>query len=196
MARLYVMEKVWQSSRNGFSLQVFLAGSGVFATFAFILMVSRMAEEPPSSQLARPLAIPPVSISMPPPSGASAATASAEVAPPSGSEGGAQASRDEALWTLVDDEDVLAVGQTRFQVFCYACHAGPGTDDPTSSNLFDDQWYHGSAPTDIERGIREGFPAKGMPGWGQIIPEEEVDAIIAYVLSFQAPPGAPAAGGE
>ena len=99
---------------------------------------------------------------------------------------------------MLADEEVLATGKVRFQETCVACHGenGGGSVGP---NLTDDYWVHsrGGMPG-ILASIRQGFPDKGMPPWGGIIPAEEHAPLAAYVISLRGtnPPNAKAPEGQ
>lgn len=78
-------------------------------------------------------------------------------------------------------------GKTSYGMFCQACHGPEDTTIDSPSNLFDTKWYNSDGPHGIEKTIREGIAEKGMPAWGQMISDEEISSIIAYLLSFQNP---------
>ncbi len=89
-----------------------------------------------------------------------------------------------ALAEYAADAAFVEAGVEPYQAVCAACHgdAGQGLIGP---NLTDDYWIHGATPTDVYRAINEGFPAQGMPAWGnQLTPEEQAQA-MAFVLSLR-----------
>ncbi|MCC5806090.1 MAG: cytochrome c [Opitutales bacterium] len=108
-------------------------------------------------------------------------------APPSEgmSGGGLDDGRDAFLLTLARDSDVIAHGEEQYRMFCAACHGEGDIGDDSPSNLFNNRWFHGSAPTAIEHLIREGFLDAGMPGWDGMIPDESIEAMVAYLLASQ-----------
>ncbi|MBK1876953.1 c-type cytochrome [Pelagicoccus mobilis] len=76
-------------------------------------------------------------------------------------------------------------GKQNYDMFCLSCH-GPedvGIDSP--SNLFDSKWHHGAGRSGIELTIRNGIMEKGMPGWGAMIPAEDITALVDYLISFE-----------
>ncbi len=83
------------------------------------------------------------------------------------------------------DPASIEKGKQTYAMFCQACHGpeDPSIDSP--SNLFDKKWYHGEGRSGVEKSIREGILEKGMPGWGPMIPSEDIDAILDYLFSFQ-----------
>lgn len=103
--------------------------------------------------------------------------------------------RDRHLWSLVDQADIVSLGQEIYQGLCQACHGSlnsQGSVATAASNLFDAAWYHGSTPTAIERLIRVGYLDAGMPAWEPfILPDEDLEAVTAYLLSFQERPALP-----
>lgn len=76
-------------------------------------------------------------------------------------------------------------GKQAYDMFCLACHGAEDTSIDSPSNLFDRNWYHGSGREGIEKSIRIGIMEKGMPGWGEMIPAEDITALVDYLLSFQ-----------
>ncbi|MDQ8204069.1 cytochrome c [Pelagicoccus sp. SDUM812003] len=82
--------------------------------------------------------------------------------------------------------ELVEKGRASYAMFCQACH---GPEDPTidsPSNLFDLKWHHGDGSVEnIEKSIRDGIVEKGMPAWGQMISDEEINALLQYLNSFQ-----------
>lgn len=97
--------------------------------------------------------------------------------------------------TLLDmsrDSAVMAEGAKLFASTCTPCHgpAGGGTVGP---NLTDDYWLHGGTAEEIHKSIVSGYPAKGMPAWGQQLGEKRIPALTAYLLGMR---GTNVAGGK
>jgi cytochrome c oxidase cbb3-type subunit 3 len=93
---------------------------------------------------------------------------------------------------LLADPKALAVGKAQFDSKCTPCHgaAGEGLVGP---NLTDNYWIHSRGDIHgILSAIRNGFPEKGMPPWGAIVPPEEQAPLAAYVMSLRGtnPPNA------
>lgn len=76
-------------------------------------------------------------------------------------------------------------GKQNYDMFCLACHGAEDTAIDSPSNLFDAKWYHGSDREGIELSIKNGIYEKGMPGWGEMIPAEDITALVDYLISFQ-----------
>lgn len=81
--------------------------------------------------------------------------------------------------------DQVEAGRSAYAMFCLACHGAEDAGIDSPSNLFDGTWHHGDSASAVERSIREGIPEKGMPGWGQMISDQEINALLAYLLSFK-----------
>ena len=60
--------------------------------------------------------------------------------------------------------------------FCSSCHGPEGRD------FVGRTWKLGSTPEDIERVIREGYELLGMPAYGDVMDDEAVAELTAYVL--------------
>jgi cytochrome c oxidase cbb3-type subunit 3 len=96
---------------------------------------------------------------------------------------GAEAT-DESLELLAADDATVATGRTAFETNCVACHGAQG-EGRIGPNLTDANWIHGGGPADIYHTIRDGFTANGMPAWGAVLGEQQVQAISAYVLTLR-----------
>ncbi len=86
---------------------------------------------------------------------------------------------------LSSDAGAMATALEHFTSKCAVCHgnAGEGLVGP---NLTDKFWIHGRGEArDIVAAIINGFPDKGMPPWGNLIPKEEHAALAAYVVGLQ-----------
>lgn len=88
------------------------------------------------------------------------------------------------LIELVEDEEMLKTGRTQYEMYCLACH---GDKEPVAegspSYLFDAEWHHGEKPVDIEAVIRKGDLDTGMPGWEGMLSDDEIAAVVAYLLA-------------
>lgn len=179
--------------------------TGIVGTFLIVAVIVIVAYQDrfawvlgPVSGSARPAAAPAASTPAPaapaPASGAAAAPATTATA----DAGGAAAPetqlaslpgspRDRALWALAEDTAIVLEGKAVYMAYCHSCHFGEDTVGDSPSNLFDNVWYHGGDPTDIERLVRDGFPDKNMPAWNDFLSEPDIDSVTAYLLSFQEP---------
>jgi cytochrome c oxidase cbb3-type subunit III len=99
-------------------------------------------------------------------------------------ESGAVAVDDDLLVQLSQNDQVVSRGREAFEANCVACH-GARAEGRIGPNLTDDRWLHGGAPNEIYRTIREGFTASGMPAWGAVLGERQVQSLSAYVLTLR-----------
>ena len=73
------------------------------------------------------------------------------------------------------DQDSSAAPASYTQL-CSSCHGPEGRD------FVGRTWKLGSTPEDIERVIREGYELLGMPAYGDVMDDEAVAELAAYVL--------------
>jgi cytochrome c oxidase cbb3-type subunit III len=78
---------------------------------------------------------------------------------------------------------------------CYSCHAAGGGD--IGPPLMDDEWRYGGEIEQIRASILEGRP-NGMPSFRDIIPDQQIMQIAAYVrsMSGNVPRDAPPSRGD
>ncbi len=92
---------------------------------------------------------------------------------------------DESLDALALDETAVASGKEIFVTQCAACHDQGQGRVGLGSNLTDEYWVRGGAPTDIHAVVSKGIPEKGMPPWAPILGDEGVSQVVAYVLTLR-----------
>jgi len=68
----------------------------------------------------------------------------------------------------------------RYKNLCSNCH-GDKLQGAQAGSLLDDVWLVGGDDATIEKSIRTGFPDKGMPAWGNAIPDKEIRAMVIYI---------------
>ncbi len=73
----------------------------------------------------------------------------------------------------------------RYQQLCSNCH-GANLEGGQAQSLLDDIWVAGGDDESLARSIRQGFPVKGMPAWGEAIPEKEIRAMVIYIRELRA----------
>lgn len=103
-----------------------------------------------------------------------------------------------AITDLLNDPEALKMGEATFKQYCAACHGQKG-EGVIGPNLTDKYWIHSKGDSKgIMSAILKGFPTKGMPPWGEIVPVEAQPKLAAYVISLGGtnPPNAKAAQGE
>jgi cytochrome c oxidase cbb3-type subunit 3 len=103
----------------------------------------------------------------------------------------------EQLAALAADAGVVANGRQLFAQNCAACHRADG-GGLIGPNLTDDFWIHGATAVEIHHTIDEGVLAKGMPPWGKVLQQPQIDALTAFVLTLRGtnPPNAKAPEGN
>ena len=91
---------------------------------------------------------------------------------------------DELLTMIADQDDRVAEGATTFATSCAACHGGRG-EGLIGPNLTDSAWIHGGAPTQIHATVAHGVGTAGMPAWGPVLGDRQVQSVVAFVLSIR-----------
>ncbi|GIU26388.1 Cbb3-type cytochrome c oxidase subunit [Shewanella schlegeliana] len=83
------------------------------------------------------------------------------------------------------DETLAAQGQGSFMKGCFACHGMDGTGNKFmgAPNLTDNAWVYGGSRGAIEQSIKNGRSGV-MPPWKDVLGEEKVHVITAYVYSL------------
>ncbi len=86
------------------------------------------------------------------------------------------------------DEDLAKAGSAKFAI-CAGCHGPDGKGSLAlglpmgAPNLTDNIWLYGGSPRTVEESIRNGR-AGVMPSWKNILGEEKVHVISAYIYSL------------
>jgi mannose-6-phosphate isomerase-like protein (cupin superfamily)/mono/diheme cytochrome c family protein len=91
------------------------------------------------------------------------------------------------------DEQELALGKKVYDAKCKMCHRADGKGTLEEMDLTDNVWKHGNSPEDIEKVIREGIKGTGMRAIVGDHTDQEIKALVKFVLSFSPPGGATAA---
>jgi cytochrome c oxidase cbb3-type subunit 3 len=87
------------------------------------------------------------------------------------------------LAAVIATPAAVSAGKAIFAANCVACHRADG-GGVIGPNLTDDYWIHGATPVEIHKTIAEGILAKGMPPWGKMLKPEQVNEVLAYVVSL------------
>ncbi len=74
-------------------------------------------------------------------------------------------------------EAVLEQAQTNFKTYCSGCHG------EQMQAFVDRQWKHGNEKADIIKSITNGYPEQGMPTFGKVFKEEEIENLATYILT-------------
>jgi cytochrome c oxidase cbb3-type subunit 3 len=94
---------------------------------------------------------------------------------------------DGNLWQMSRNAQFIQAGRRHYESHCSACH-GPNLEGGIGFALVDNDWVHGSAPTDIFRVVDEGIPGTGMQAWGGSLGPKRIAEVVAYVLSYHEQP--------
>lgn len=85
----------------------------------------------------------------------------------------------------------IAGGKAAFKDNCATCHGTGGAGGPGYPNLNDDDWIWGGSPDEIyetiQYGIRNTYDdcrSSEMPAFGDMLGEEETEAVVDLVLSL------------
>ena len=83
------------------------------------------------------------------------------------------------------DAGVVAIGKTKFQSLCVACHQADAKGNTAigAPNLSDDTWLHGRSAGAIQQTISQGRTGV-MPPHGDFLGKDKVHLLAAYVYSL------------
>jgi cytochrome c oxidase cbb3-type subunit III len=90
----------------------------------------------------------------------------------------------ERLAAVIADAGAKELGQTVYATNCASCHRADG-GGLIGPNLADDAWIHGGQPVEIYKSVAKGVLDKGMPNWEKLLKPEQLEAVVAYVVSLQ-----------
>ena len=85
-----------------------------------------------------------------------------------------------------------AAGAEKFATICATCHGADGKGNPLlgAPNLTDDYWIYGSSLDTITETVANGRQNR-MPAWGELLGEQRVRLLAAYIYSLAPPPATP-----
>ncbi len=81
---------------------------------------------------------------------------------------------------VAQNDEAMKMGARLFANYCTICHGSDAKGAMGFPNLTDSHWRWGGEPAAIKTTILNGRIA-AMPGWGQVIGEEGVKNVAAYV---------------
>jgi cytochrome c oxidase cbb3-type subunit 3 len=83
------------------------------------------------------------------------------------------------------DAEVAAIGKTKFDMFCVACHMPEGTGNQAmgAPNLTDNTWLYGGSAMTIKQTIAKGRAGR-MPAHAEFLGEAKVHILAAYIYSL------------
>lgn len=79
-------------------------------------------------------------------------------------------------WRWVSDDE----GYQLTLQHCFGCH-GVVFTGARAPNLLTDSWHHMRDLDDMQRIIREGIPAAGMPAFGESLSDEQIGSISSFI---------------
>ncbi len=82
------------------------------------------------------------------------------------------------------DKPTVAVASSpeNFGKHCASCH-GEDLKGEIAQSLLDGSWQFGAGRNNIFRSIKFGHPHHGMPSWGAVLADEEIDTLVGYLLA-------------
>ncbi|MDU0355225.1 cytochrome c [Paraglaciecola aquimarina] len=89
---------------------------------------------------------------------------------------------DEQLTLLSQKSTAVQAGEDLFMQVCAACHA-KDLSGATGFNLKDGEWIHGEQPSQILANIKQGFNKKGMPAFGAMFSDKQLQDVVAFIMS-------------
>lgn len=104
------------------------------------------------------------------------------------------------LTTLAENEELyryaVSGGAAVFRTWCAQCHGSGAAGAVGYPNLLDNDWLWGGTIEDIQLTIAHGIRNENdldaryseMPAFGDILAEEEIDAVVNYVMSLSGDP--------
>jgi cytochrome c oxidase cbb3-type subunit 3 len=83
------------------------------------------------------------------------------------------------------DEEQVAAGKSKFDMFCVGCHMPGGTGNQMigAPNLANNIWLYGGSERSIQESIAKGRNGK-MPAHGEFLGEAKIHILTAYIYSL------------
>mgnify|MGYP000608867007 CR=1 FL=1 len=93
--------------------------------------------------------------------------------------------KPEVYASISQTPEMVDFGEKLFVQNCTPCH-GPNAEGYIGPNLTDGYWmYSEGTPETVYPFVLMGAPAAGMPAWADKLSEDEVYAVISYVMTIQ-----------
>ncbi|MDQ8209285.1 c-type cytochrome [Coraliomargarita sp. SDUM461003] len=89
---------------------------------------------------------------------------------------------DDLFFEMAGTAQFVSAGENTFMTNCVACH-GKELQGGIGFNLVDEEWVHGSNPSEIYNTIAHGVPEKGMQAWESQLGQKRIAEVVAFVLS-------------
>lgn len=87
--------------------------------------------------------------------------------------------------TLTEEQE-LTLGKQLYDQSCKGCHRSDGKGTLEEMDLTDSVWKHGNTPEEVEKVIREGIKGTGMRAILGEPTDQQIKALVKYVLKFSA----------
>lgn len=85
--------------------------------------------------------------------------------------------REKEYTSVTEDETTLKGGPAEnYGNYCAGCHGGK------MDAFVDRDWKHGSGLNDMIKGIKEGYPDEGMPGFAKALNDKEIKELAEYII--------------
>ena len=91
---------------------------------------------------------------------------------------------DADLLAMSVDPAKISRGREVYMQHCLVCHKEQG-EGLVGPNLTDDYWIHGGSPLDIHNTVVRGVPEKGMAVWGRQLSPEQIDSVVALIVTLR-----------
>lgn len=94
----------------------------------------------------------------------------------------------ETLWEMSTNPGFVSAGEKVYRDHCLACH-GAQLEGGIGSSLVDQNWRWGNTPMSIYQIVADGSPDRmsGMQAWLNDLGAQQVNQVVAYVLSYHTP---------
>lgn len=75
-------------------------------------------------------------------------------------------------------------GELIYKKYCAGCHGGK-LEGNSASKLIKKDWSYGKGRDAIHQNIKSGIPNTEMIGWGTVLEDEEITAVVDFILAAQ-----------
>jgi hypothetical protein len=91
------------------------------------------------------------------------------------------------LWCLAVFSTTWLYGQegkSIYKTYCAGCHGGK-LEGASASKLIKKDWLYGKGRAAIHKNIKYGIPKTEMIGWGKVLKEKELKAVVDFIVAAQ-----------
>src|SRR5689334_1577292 len=75
----------------------------------------------------------------------------------------------------------------KYTQLCASCH-GPNLEGGLGPSLISQTSRHGNDDDSLTHSIRNGYPAQGMPAWGEALSEGDIRSLVIYIREKRSGP--------